>query len=308
MSKLESKNKTEQQATLNAKPRSVLSPGMKLMGNGLRIAAKIVPGLTAKWAAHLWFMPMMGKPEAHIADWQDKAQQHIPLTFGNDLHIFTDGVNLDAPLVLCVHGWRGRGFQFRRFIKPLIAAGFRVAVFDAPAHAGATNDKRWTTLFEFVDAIKEIEKTAGPIDSIITHSFGSPSTALAIDAEFKPRKVAMVAGNFDIEYYLNSFILHLGFDQSFKQKIRNKVIELADQRIFEGAYQKIHIDSVSNEMMSVDTKFWYDPKDKEINTQSIHTLATKLGDKEVQQVEGVGHFEILKSPELIDSVVEFLVD
>jgi len=296
----------QQKTVSNPKPRTVLSPGMKLMGSGLRIAAKIVPSLTASFAARLWFMPMMGKPEAHIADWQDKAQQHIPLTFGNDLHVFTDNFNLDAPLVLCVHGWRGRGFQFRRFVQPLIAAGFRVAVFDAPAHAGADNEKRWTTFFEFVDAIKEIEKAAGPIDSIITHSFGSPTTAFAVDAEFKPRKLAMVSGNFDIEYYLNSFITHLGFDDTLKQRIRNKVIELADRRIFSGAYQKIHIDSISEEMASIDTKFWYDPEDKEINTQSIHTLATKLGGKKIQQIEGVGHFEILKSAELIESVVEFL--
>ena len=288
------------------KPRMVLSPGMKMIGNGLRITAKLSPSLAANIAAHLWFMPMMGKPEAHIADWQDKAQQKNPLTFGNDLHIFTNGVNLDAPLVLCVHGWRGRGFQFRRFIQPLVDAGFRVAVFDAPAHAGAANEKRWTTFFEFVDAVKEIEKAAGPIDSIITHSFGSPTTAFTVDADFKPRKIAMIAGNFDVEYYLSSFTTHLGFDEKFKQRIRAKVIKLADKRVFKGAYQKIHIDFIPEEMASVDSKFWYDPEDKEINTQSIHVLSEKLGGKPIQLVEGVGHFEILKSAEVIESVLEFI--
>ena len=301
-----SKQQNQPQAVSGDKPRTVLPLSMKLMGGALRFSAKIAPNLTSRIAAHLWFMPMMGKPEAHIADWQDKAQQKIPLTFGNDLHIFTDGFDLDAPLVLCVHGWRGRGFQFRRFIDPLVAAGFRVAVFDAPAHAGALNEKRWTTFYEFVDAIKEIEKTAGPIDSIVTHSFGSPTAAFTIDEKFKPRKLAMVSGNFDLEYYFNSFTTHLGFGEKFKQRVRDQVIKLADQRIFTGAFQKIHIDSVSEEMANVDTKFWYDPEDKEINIQSIHVLAEKLGGKPIQHIRGVGHFKILKSAELIESVVDFL--
>lgn len=296
----------QSQHNQNPKKRTVLSPKMRFLGGGLQLVAKVFPGLVINIVARLWFMPMMGKPEAHIVAWQNKAQQHVPLSFGNDLHIFTDGFNLDAPLVLCVHGWRGRGFQFRRFLQPLIAAGYRVAVFDAPAHASAVNEKHWTTFYEFVDAIREVKKVAGPIDSVITHSFGSPATAFAIDVDFKPRKLAMISGNFDIEYYLHSFTRHLGFDNKFKQKVREKVIEVVDQRIFKGAYQNIHIDSISEEMVNIDTKFWYDPKDKEINIESIHQLATRLGDKPTQKIEEVGHFEILKSPELIQSVVEFL--
>lgn len=288
------------------KTRTVLDSKLQAVGKILSLSAKIAPQATAKLVAKMWFMPMMGKPEKHIADWQAQAQQHIPLSFGSDVSIFTDNFNLDAPLVLCVHGWRGRGFQFRRFIEPLVSAGYRVAVFDAPAHSGVSDLKKWTTFYEFIDAIHEIQQRAGPVDSMIAHSFGAPTTSFAINDEFQPRKLALLAGNFDLDYYFQSFCNHLGLNRSMRDKILHEAIKLADERIYEGAFQNIHIDNAPKELASIDAKFWYDPEDIEISTASLHEFAKMLGGKPVDQVEGVGHFEILKSPAVIQSVVDFV--
>lgn len=293
------KNDTKNHA--QNKASAVLSPAMRTLGFVLRSVARLSPKFAARLMAKLWFMPLVPKTEAHVLQWQSSAQQRIALA-GRELFVF--GTDPAAPLILCVHGWRGRGFQFRRFIEPLTAVGFRVAVFDAPAHG---DGQRSTTLYEFTDTVLEIEKVAGPIDSIITHSFGSPAVAFAISGQFKPRKLAMIAGNFDIEYYLSSFCSHMGLSDALCDLVREQIIQIADQRIFAGAYQNIHIDSVSMEMQSIDTKFWYDPDDMEINIDSIYQFADKLGGKLVQQVVGVGHFDILKSPEIIQSVAEFIV-
>ena len=39
-----------------------------------------------------------------------------------------------GPVVYLVHGWGGRGSQLASFVEPLLAGGFRVVMFDAPAH------------------------------------------------------------------------------------------------------------------------------------------------------------------------------
>ena len=39
-----------------------------------------------------------------------------------------------APSVYLVHGWGGRGSQLAAFVEPLVAAGHRVVLFDAPSH------------------------------------------------------------------------------------------------------------------------------------------------------------------------------
>jgi len=286
--------------------RTVMPASFRRVGKLLNLASKIAPRSVAKILARLWFKPLMGKPEPHIKDWQAKAQQKVPLSFGSDLHIFTDNFNLDAPLVLCMHGWRGRGFQYRRFIQPLVNAGYRVATFDAPAHAGAEDQKKWTHFFEFSDAILEVESRAGPIDSIIAHSFGCPTSVFAISETFLPRKLAMIAPNFDLDFYYQSFTGQLGLSEKLKEYAYEEIIKLADKRVFKGAIQKIHIDNVNPVLNEADIKFWYDPEDTEISTKSIHVMAEKLGGKPIQQVPGPGHFEILKSPEVIESVIEFI--
>ena len=159
-------NEAKSNAKNNAKKRpdnkasAVLSPAMRTLGVVLRSLARLSPLFVARLVAKLWFMPLVSKPEAHVLQWQSSAQQRIALA---DRELFVFGTDPAAPLILCVHGWRGRGFQFRRFIEPLTAAGFRVAVFDAPAHG---DGRRSTTLYEFTDTVLEIEKVAGPVDSL----------------------------------------------------------------------------------------------------------------------------------------------
>src|SRR4051812_3545595 len=46
-----------------------------------------------------------------------------------------------GPVVVLVHGWRGRASQFAPLVRSLVADGHRVVAFDAPAH-GASRGSR----------------------------------------------------------------------------------------------------------------------------------------------------------------------
>ena len=98
------------------------------LGKILRLLAKISPTTTAHLMALLWFKPFMPKSKEHVKEWQKSADQIIPLSIGN-AYVFGEK---DKPLVLCVHGWRGRAHQLRRFIQPLKERGFRVAMINLP--------------------------------------------------------------------------------------------------------------------------------------------------------------------------------
>jgi pimeloyl-ACP methyl ester carboxylesterase len=109
--------------------------------------------------------------------------------------------------VMLVHGWGGYGLQLGEFINPLLAAGYRVLAFDAPAH-GSTEGVQ-TNGFELAQAItavadyysakflqpiasgasEAIAGDAGTIEGIIAHSLGATSTTLALSRGLKTNKV-----------------------------------------------------------------------------------------------------------------------
>jgi pimeloyl-ACP methyl ester carboxylesterase len=68
-----------------------------------------------------------------------------------------------GPRVLLVHGWGGHAGRLSRFVEPLVAAGFSVVAFDAPAH-GASSGRR-SSLPDFVDAILAVARERGPVSA-----------------------------------------------------------------------------------------------------------------------------------------------
>ena len=80
-----------------------------------------------------------------------------------------------APAVLLVHGWEHRASFWRAWVGPLLAAGYRVAALDGPAH-GASAGRR-TSLTEFGGAVQAVVDTLGEVRAMVAHSFGAASVA-----------------------------------------------------------------------------------------------------------------------------------
>src|ERR1051325_3847876 len=76
-----------------------------------------------------------------------------------------------GPTVLLAHGWGGHAAQFDAWIEPLVAAGYRAVLFDAPAHGRSGG--RMTNIMEMAGAIQHVAGLYGPAHAIIAHSFGA---------------------------------------------------------------------------------------------------------------------------------------
>ena len=82
-----------------------------------------------------------------------------------------------------MHGWGGLGSQLAAFVEPLVAAGHRVVLFDAPSHGasdpGPPGPGR-THGVEIGKALDAVFARFGPAEAVVAHSLGTIATYLAL--------------------------------------------------------------------------------------------------------------------------------
>ena len=93
-----------------------------------RSADLLAPNLAGRIARDIWFTV---PPRLAATPLPDGGRSFEVESLGAVVrgHVWGDG-----PVVYLVHGWGGRGSQLASFVEPLLVAGFRVVMFDAPAH------------------------------------------------------------------------------------------------------------------------------------------------------------------------------
>lgn len=81
--------------------------------------------------------------------------------------------------VLILHGFGSAAHKFEDYATLLVAEGFEVLAFDAPAHGHSEGGT--TNAIEYSDMIKEVLEKFGPVENFIAHSFGGISLSLALE-------------------------------------------------------------------------------------------------------------------------------
>ena len=118
------------------------------------------------------------------------ARRSLTATDAGALATWTWGAE-DAPAVLLVHGWAGRGAQLGAFAAPLVAAGFRVVAFDGPAHGESPGVVAHVPLL--AQCIVEIGASIGGVRAVVGHSMGAASAAMATLLGLAPRGLVLIA-------------------------------------------------------------------------------------------------------------------
>ena len=120
-----------------------------------------------------------------------------------------------GPVVYLVHGWGGRGSQLASFVEPLLAGGFRVVMFDAPAHGDSDHGPAGpgrTHGVEFGKALDAVFAEFGPAEAVIAHSLGTISTYLTLRFGWlSTRRLVLVAPMVVAEPLFDQFQRALGF-------------------------------------------------------------------------------------------------
>lgn len=97
----------------------------------------------------------------------------------------------EGPAVLLVHGWEDDNALWGPLATALSEMGIAVVAFDLPAHGFSEGEA--CSPFVAADAVKAVVAQLGPIDAIVTHSFGGPATGIALSRGLDVRRVVLIA-------------------------------------------------------------------------------------------------------------------
>lgn len=84
----------------------------------------------------------------------------------------------DWPLVVCMHGWGGRGTQWSHLVTALLERRHRVVVLDGPAHGASDGDR--ASMPAFRNALLRVIDAAGAPSALVGHSLGGLAVLAAI--------------------------------------------------------------------------------------------------------------------------------
>lgn len=275
-----------------------------------RTLSSLSPALAARLFAFFFTRPRRQKLPGHERDWllQAAAQPMRlvsgELSSGEEVQLYEwrgtpclSGVRDEAPLatVLLVHGFGGRAGQMGGFAAPLVAAGYRVVAFDAPAHGAAAGAR--SSLPEMIEVTKEVAARFGSLAGVVAHSNGAAAVIAALTQGLEAEKVALLAPMPDLESFLQRLARQLGFSQ--------RVAQMAQKRIearYGLPFAALKAASLARQL-SQPTLILQDSDDRTVPLAEVEELAQNWPGAQLQVSSGLGHTRLLRDSAAIASVV-----
>lgn len=264
----------------------------------LRHGEYVAPGRAGRLARDLWFsvpprMTALAVPEGGES-FEVEAQGHVVrgVVWGS------------GPTVYLMHGWGGRGSQFGAMVAPLVLAGRRVAVFDAPSHGesdpgpagpGTSNG------VEFARALDAVFCRFGPAEAVIAHSMGTISTYLAIRYGWLgSERLVFVAPMVEFNSLLDQFQQVLGLGPRTRRALDRGIEDFVGLAVrdFDARVQARHVDPRPTLVIT-------DRGDRQTPYPDVVDFADTIGASLIS-TEGLGHRKLLRDPAVVQAVVEFI--
>lgn len=202
----------------------------------------------------------------------------------------------EGRLVLLVHGWSGCQSDMFDFVPALVESGFRAITMDLPAHGESTGVS--ASLNDTSAALIKVVETLGTVSGIIAHSFGCPTTAFAMSQGLSVGKLVFIASPQSYEAFARGWAAGKGFDE-------DQADALIETLIAAGVTVKVFTSEIVKQF-SVPGLMIYSADDNVTLPVNGRRIADNWKGCEYVEFQGLGHRNVLKDPDVIQRVVEFL--
>lgn len=262
------------------------------------------PRLAGRLADTLWFrlpgVPSEATRQRHMPD----GGQAVRLRTGIfDLESRVYGPE-DAPVAYLVHGWGGWWQQLGAHVGPLVAAGYRVVVFDSPNHgdSGPGGYGRSSRIYEIADAYAAMVDQHGPPALVVAHSAGVMAVMWAAVRGTRADAYAFVSASVSVHAMVDWFRQVLGLGPRSVQRLVMNV----ERRIGYSFEDFEVVDMLAEAFRDPPALLCiHDADDGETPVEGSRALAAAWPNAELVVTQGLGHRRVLWDPDVVDRVARF---
>ena len=204
--------------------------------------------------------------------------------------------------VLILHGFGSAAHKFHQYISPLIAKGYEVLAFDAPAHGSSEGIR--INAAEYAAMIAHVIKQYGPVNGFIAHSFGGIALSLAMEKtnHGADTKIVLIAPATETRSAVEG---------AFKMlQIKDAVVRKEfDNIIFEKSGQKTEWFSIKRAMQNISASvLWIHDEEDDITPFADALKVKEESFSNIQFIitKGLGHRKIYSDAAIKNEVIKFL--
>ncbi|MET1044375.1 MAG: alpha/beta hydrolase [Microbacteriaceae bacterium] len=262
-------------------------------------ASALSPRLGAELAFPL-FMRVGPRMPVHPRDLptHESARRSSITVKGKQVAAYEWGRGTDV--VLLVHGWRGRASQYATLVRDLVAEGFTVVSFDAPANGDSAG--RGTYIVEYIDAMRQLERRYGGFHTVVAHSFGLLAALSAINEGLTAGRLVGIAGVAEA----NSLVVGFASAMQLTRATTGALREVFQRRVFPGQPDLFERFSGLLHPVAAPLLLVHDRGDRMVPASQSVALAAAHDGSRLVISEGLGHNRILAADETLDAVLEFV--
>jgi pimeloyl-ACP methyl ester carboxylesterase len=267
-----------------------------------RLLEHLAPGLGARWAERIWFT--LPRPNELAGARSGAAPSGTPFALGVDGHRVRGETWGDGPAVYLMHGWAGNRGQLAAFVAPLVARGHRVVAFDAPSHGESgpgAYGPRSSSIPEFATALSAVIEMHGPAHAIVAHSMGSTAAAIALCDGLTAGRVAMLAPMASPITYADQFAAIFGFGERTYRRLVARV-----ERRVGAPMHHFDVPALARAIAMPPALIVHDRDDASTPVSDGAAIAVAWSGSRLHVTAGLGHRRMLRDPEVVAEVVDFV--
>lgn len=202
--------------------------------------------------------------------------------------------------ILVMHGWESNSGQMRAIIERLLAEGYRVVAFDAPAHGNSPGKE--ANLFFNGEALQVALEAFGPVYGIVAHSFGAASTLFHLALRPHPGLQKLVVNG--------SPSTLVGLIASFSRvtALPRKIVEAIHHEVFLRFGLRVESVSIAKlaHQIPTPTLMFHDRNDEFVPYAEGLDISRNWPEAQFVTTEGLMHRGALQNEDTLLQIVDFL--